>query len=54
LAQRVPLNLMLSRIFRFGTQPVSFQIAGRWYPATFEQGPRWGARFAVVFLFPAG
>jgi len=50
----VPLNLMLSHIFRFGTQPVSFQIGGRYYPVTPTDGPRWGARFAVVFLFPAG
>jgi hypothetical protein len=49
----VPINLTLSRIFRFGTQPVSFQIDGRYYALTPIDGPRWGARFAVVFLFPA-
>jgi hypothetical protein len=49
----VPLNVMLSHIYRFGTQPVSFQIGARGYPTTFEHGPRWGARFAMVFLFPA-
>jgi hypothetical protein len=48
----VPVNLTLSHIYHFGKQPVSFQIGARGYPATFEQGPRWGVRFTAVFLFP--
>ena len=52
-AWSVPLNLSLSHIYKLGTQPISFQGGVRWYPATFDDGPRWGLRFNVVFLFPA-
>lgn len=48
----VPLNLMLSRIYNFGKQPVSLQIGGRWYPETLPDGPDWGLRATVTFLFP--
>jgi hypothetical protein len=50
----VPINLTLSHIVRFGTQPVSFAIGGRYYPVTPDDGPRWGVRFVVTFLFPTG
>jgi len=50
----VPLNLTVSHIFRFGTQPVSFAIGGRYYAVTPDDGPRWGLRFVMTFLFPAG
>lgn len=49
----VPLNLMVSHIYKFGSQRVSFQLGGRYYASTAApDGARWGARFAVVFLFP--
>ena len=48
----VPVNLTLSHLFRFGTQPVSFQLGGRYYAVTPSDGPSWGARFNVVLLFP--
>ncbi|MEI9991712.1 MAG: hypothetical protein WDM86_16930 [Rhizomicrobium sp.] len=48
----VPLNLSVSHIFKLGSQATSFQLGARWYPATVEDGPRWGLRFNVVFLFP--
>jgi hypothetical protein len=47
-----PLNLMLSHIYKFGSQPISFQVGARYYPVTFDDGPRWGLRFSAVFLFP--
>jgi hypothetical protein len=50
----VPINLVLSHVFRFGTQPVSFAIGGRYYAVTPHDGPRWGVRFVVTLLFPAG
>jgi hypothetical protein len=50
----VPINLTLGHIYRLGTQPVNFQIGGRYYAITPQDGPRWGVRFAMVFLFPAG
>jgi hypothetical protein len=48
----VPINLMLSRIFNFGKQPVSLQIGGRWYPESPVSGPDWGIRANATFLFP--
>lgn len=51
-AWSVPLNLIVSHIVKFGTQPVSLQLGGRWYPATIPEGPRWGIRFTLNFLFP--
>jgi hypothetical protein len=50
----VPINLTLGHIYRLGTQPVNFQIGARYYAVTPQDGPRWGVRFAMVFLFPAG
>lgn len=48
----VPINLMLSQIFKIGEQPVSFQIGGRYYAETPFEGPTWGLRFNLTFLFP--
>ncbi|HEY8948135.1 MAG TPA: hypothetical protein VIM56_04545 [Rhizomicrobium sp.] len=48
----VPLNLVVSHIYKFGSQPISFQLGARYYASTVSDGSRWGARFAVVFLFP--
>lgn len=47
-----PLNLMLSQVFKIGEQPVSFQIGGRYYAESPAQGPTWGLRFNLTFLFP--
>jgi hypothetical protein len=51
-AGSVPLNLSLSHLYKIGGLPISLQAGGRWYPVTFPQGPRWGLRFSMVFLFP--
>ena len=48
----VPINLALSQLVRFGKQPVSFQIGGRYYAEAPDNGPEWGLRFSVTFLFP--
>lgn len=48
-----PINVTLSKIFKFGEQPVSLGITGRYYAITPPDGPRWGARFTANFLFPA-
>jgi hypothetical protein len=50
----VPINLTLGHIFRLGMRPVNFQIGARYYAATPQDGPRWGIRFAMTFLFPSG
>jgi hypothetical protein len=47
-----PLNLSVSHIFKLQGRPTSFSLGARWYPATFDDGPRWGLRFNVTFLFP--
>jgi hypothetical protein len=44
---------MVSHIYKFGSQPISFQLGARYYASTSApDGSRWGARFAMVFLFP--
>jgi hypothetical protein len=45
-------DLATSHIFKFGTQPVSFQFGARYYPIHLDDSATWGARLAVVFLFP--
>jgi hypothetical protein len=48
----VPLVVGASRIVRFGTQPVSLGLSGKFYPVKPIDGPTWGARLTVTFLFP--
>jgi hypothetical protein len=48
----VPINLQLSHVYNFGHQPVSLLLGGRWYATRPNDGPTWGLRFAVTFLFP--
>ena len=50
----VPLNLIVSRVYTFGQQPVSLAIGGRVYADTPDEGPDWGVRTVATFLFPAG
>jgi hypothetical protein len=47
-----PLNLMFSRVVKFGTQPVQFLVGGRYYLEKPVNGPDWGLRFQVTFTFP--
>jgi hypothetical protein len=48
-----PVNLLFSQVFKVEGQPISFQVGPRYYFSTPHGGPRWGARFNLVFLFPA-
>jgi hypothetical protein len=48
----VPINLTLGHIFRFDTQPVSFQFGVRYDAIAPEESASWGARFNIVLLFP--
>lgn len=50
----VPLNLIVSHVYKFGHQPVSLAVGGRWYADTPEDGPEWGLRATATFLFPSG
>lgn len=49
----VPINLQLSKLVKFGSQPVSIAGGLRYYADSTTNGPDdWGLRFAVTFLFP--
>lgn len=48
----VPMNLMLQQLVRIGKQPVALTVGGRYYADKPDDGPDWGLRFAVIFLFP--
>ena len=48
----VPVGLVVSRIFRFGEQPVSMAIGGRYYVDHPTHGPSWGVHLVATFLFP--
>jgi hypothetical protein len=49
----VPINIQVSKIFKFGSQPVSLALGGRYYIERPSGGPDWGIRFTVTPLFPA-
>jgi hypothetical protein len=48
----VPVNLIVGQLVVLGGQPVQFQVGGRWYVEAPDDGPEWGIRFGVTFLFP--
>jgi hypothetical protein len=50
----VPLNVGYSKVFTLGTQPMSFQIGAKKYLITAPEGPDWGVRSTLTFLFPEG
>jgi hypothetical protein len=50
----VPLNLIVSHVYNFGSQPVSLALGGRYYAETPDEGPEWGLRAVATFLFPTG
>jgi hypothetical protein len=48
----IPLNLAVAQLVKIGEVPVQFQAGIRNYVDGPEDGPNWGLRFAVIFLFP--
>lgn len=49
----VPINMMVSKVMTVGDQPISLQVGARYWADSPEAGPDgWGARAAVVWLFP--
>lgn len=48
----IPLNVTVAQLVKFGDQRVQFEIGGRWFIKSPDDGPEWGIRFAIVFLFP--
>jgi hypothetical protein len=50
----VPLNASISKLVRFGKQPVSLGLNARYWAESPDSAPHgWGVRFIVTFLFPA-
>lgn len=47
-----PVNLSVSQLVKIGELPVQFQLGGRYYFDRPANGPDWGLRFTVTFLFP--
>lgn len=49
----VPINMQVSKLVRFGAQPVQFFLGARyWDHATATTPHGWGVRMGVTFLFP--
>lgn len=47
----VPIDLSISRVRRLGRHLVSVGAAGRWYAESPDNGPEWGVRLFVTYLF---
>jgi len=48
----VPINLMANQMVKIGGQPMQLGVGGRYYADSPPDGPEWGARVIVTFLFP--
>lgn len=48
----VPLNFIVSQMFKIGDQPMQAFVGSRYYPEKPDNGPEWGIRFGLTFLFP--
>jgi hypothetical protein len=48
----VPLNVSVSQLVKLGGNPLQLSLGGRYYAEKPSDGPDWGLRFAITFLFP--
>jgi hypothetical protein len=48
----VPVEAGIAQLVKFGKQPVSFSLQGRYFAEKPAGGPDWGLRFVVTFVFP--
>jgi hypothetical protein len=48
----VPINFQISQLFKIGDQPMQAFIGARYYAEKPANGPDWGVRFGLTFLFP--
>lgn len=48
----VPVNLVVSQLMKIGGQPVQAFVGARYYAETPANGPEWGLRLGLTFLFP--
>ena len=51
----VPINFMVAQMFKPGNQPLQLQVGARYWAESPDYGPDgWGARAALILLFPKG
>lgn len=49
----IPINFSVSKLTKFGEQPISLQLGARYWAKAAENGPNgWGVRAGITFLFP--
>jgi len=48
----VPVNVVISQLFKVGSQPMQAFVGGRYYLEGPDGGPEWGLRAGLVLLFP--
>lgn len=48
----VPINLLVSQVFKIGKQPMSIQLGGRYYAEGPDGVADWGMRLTFTLLFP--
>ncbi len=48
----VPINFYVSQLLKIKGQPISLQLGYRYYAVSPDNGPDWGLRFVITFLFP--
>ena len=48
----VPINISLGQMIKIGKRPISLELGYRRYAEAPEDGPEWGLRLFVKFLFP--
>lgn len=48
----VPINLTVKQLVMIGKVPIQFEFGPRYYAQTPNNGPDWGLRFSITFLFP--
>ena len=48
----VPINVSIGQMIKIGKLPISLELGYRYYAEKPDNGPDWGLRFFVKFLFP--
>jgi hypothetical protein len=48
----VPLNVSVSQLLKLGKQPIQLALGAKYYAEGPKDGPDWGLRFTITFLFP--
>ncbi len=48
----VPVNLSVTQMLKIGSLPLTCQAGYRYYLDAPDDGPDWGLRFTITFLFP--